>query len=185
MRGAWNRSWASLASAHHGAWSEHIVRAFHLRMLHLGRVRRWGPCGENRTCKECGKPVSVTGDSAGPFQKNLKTSTARTAGALGQPENCRRLSDSPSYARAGGGLSQGRLVQALAVHRVWRLRGPGCDVVNCKQKGSRAERGCCVRILEAAGYVCTKAGGSLGVFEANASWYSTAASSWKGCSDGP
>jgi Holliday junction resolvase len=36
--------------------------------------------------------------------------------------------------------------------------------VNTKAKGSRAERRC-IRILEAAGYVCTKAGGSLGVFD--------------------
>jgi Holliday junction resolvase len=36
--------------------------------------------------------------------------------------------------------------------------------VNCKAKGARAERRC-IRILEAAGYVCTKAGGSLGVFD--------------------
>lgn len=33
-----------------------------------------------------------------------------------------------------------------------------------KQKGSRAERKA-IRILEAAGYCCTKAGGSLGVFD--------------------
>jgi Holliday junction resolvase len=33
--------------------------------------------------------------------------------------------------------------------------------VNGKAKGSRAERRA-IRILEAAGYVCTKAGGSLG-----------------------
>jgi Holliday junction resolvase len=33
-----------------------------------------------------------------------------------------------------------------------------------KRKGSRAELRC-IRILEAAGYVCTKAGGSLGVFD--------------------
>lgn len=33
-----------------------------------------------------------------------------------------------------------------------------------KAKGSRAERKC-IRILESAGYVCTKAGGSLGVFD--------------------
>lgn len=33
-----------------------------------------------------------------------------------------------------------------------------------KQKGARAERKC-IRILEAAGYCCTKAGGSLGVFD--------------------
>ena len=33
-----------------------------------------------------------------------------------------------------------------------------------KRKGSRGERRC-IRILEAAGYVCTKAGGSLGVFD--------------------
>ena len=36
--------------------------------------------------------------------------------------------------------------------------------MNCKAKGSRAERRC-IRILEAAGYVCTKAGGSLGMFD--------------------
>jgi Holliday junction resolvase len=33
-----------------------------------------------------------------------------------------------------------------------------------KAKGSRAERRA-IRILEAAGYCCTKAGGSLGVFD--------------------
>lgn len=33
-----------------------------------------------------------------------------------------------------------------------------------KRKGSNAERRC-IRILEAAGYVCTKAGGSLGAFD--------------------
>lgn len=33
-----------------------------------------------------------------------------------------------------------------------------------KRKGSRAELRA-IRILEAAGYVCTKAGGSLGVFD--------------------
>ena len=36
--------------------------------------------------------------------------------------------------------------------------------MNCKAKGSRAERRC-ICILEAAGYVCTKAGGSLGMFD--------------------
>jgi Holliday junction resolvase len=36
--------------------------------------------------------------------------------------------------------------------------------VNTKAKGSRAERRA-VKILEAAGYLCTKAGGSLGVFD--------------------
>jgi Holliday junction resolvase len=35
---------------------------------------------------------------------------------------------------------------------------------NAKAKGTRAERRA-IRILEAAGYVCTKAGGSLGVFD--------------------
>lgn len=33
-----------------------------------------------------------------------------------------------------------------------------------KRKGSRAELKC-IRILEMAGYCCTKAGGSLGVFD--------------------
>ena len=33
-----------------------------------------------------------------------------------------------------------------------------------KAKGSRAELRC-IRILETAGYICTKAGGSLGVFD--------------------
>ena len=33
-----------------------------------------------------------------------------------------------------------------------------------KRKGTRAELKC-IRILEAAGYCCTKAGGSLGVFD--------------------
>lgn len=33
-----------------------------------------------------------------------------------------------------------------------------------KRKGSRAELRC-IRILEAAGYCCTKAGGSLGIFD--------------------
>jgi Holliday junction resolvase len=36
--------------------------------------------------------------------------------------------------------------------------------LNCKRKGSRAELKA-IRILEAAGYVCTKAGGSLGLFD--------------------
>jgi Holliday junction resolvase len=36
--------------------------------------------------------------------------------------------------------------------------------VNAKAKGSRAERRA-IRLLEAAGYVCTKAGGSLGLFD--------------------
>lgn len=36
--------------------------------------------------------------------------------------------------------------------------------MNTKAKGSRAERRA-IRILEAAGYVCTKAGGSLGLFD--------------------
>jgi Holliday junction resolvase len=36
--------------------------------------------------------------------------------------------------------------------------------VNCKAKGGRAERRC-IRILEAPGYVCNKAGGSLGIFD--------------------
>lgn len=33
-----------------------------------------------------------------------------------------------------------------------------------KAKGTRAERKA-IRLLEAAGYVCTKAGGSLGIFD--------------------
>jgi Holliday junction resolvase len=37
-------------------------------------------------------------------------------------------------------------------------------MINGKRKGSRAERRA-IRILEAAGYVCTKAGGSLGMFD--------------------
>ena len=37
-------------------------------------------------------------------------------------------------------------------------------VKNAKAKGSRAERRC-VKILEASGYLCTKAGGSLGLFD--------------------
>jgi Holliday junction resolvase len=36
--------------------------------------------------------------------------------------------------------------------------------MKAKAKGSRAERRA-MRILEAAGYVCTKAGGSLGLFD--------------------
>lgn len=36
--------------------------------------------------------------------------------------------------------------------------------MNAKAKGGRAERRAIV-ILEAAGYVCTKAGGSLGLFD--------------------
>lgn len=36
--------------------------------------------------------------------------------------------------------------------------------MNAKAKGSRAERRA-ITILEAAGYVCTKAGGSLGLFD--------------------
>ena len=35
---------------------------------------------------------------------------------------------------------------------------------NAKRKGARAERRC-VKLLEAAGYLCTKAGGSLGLFD--------------------
>jgi Holliday junction resolvase len=35
---------------------------------------------------------------------------------------------------------------------------------NAKAKGARAERRA-IRLLEAAGYYCTKAGGSLGVFD--------------------
>lgn len=35
---------------------------------------------------------------------------------------------------------------------------------NAKAKGTRAERRA-IRILEAAGYACTKAGGSLGIFD--------------------
>jgi len=37
-------------------------------------------------------------------------------------------------------------------------------MLNTKRKGARAERRA-IAILEAAGYVCTKAGGSLGVFD--------------------
>lgn len=40
---------------------------------------------------------------------------------------------------------------------------PLCNV-NAKAKGTRAER-LAIRILEAAGYVCTKAGASLGLFD--------------------
>lgn len=36
--------------------------------------------------------------------------------------------------------------------------------MNAKQKGARAERRA-MRILEAAGYICTRAGGSLGPFD--------------------
>jgi Holliday junction resolvase len=36
--------------------------------------------------------------------------------------------------------------------------------MNCKAKGSRAERRA-IRLLKAAGYLCTKAGGSLGLFD--------------------
>lgn len=36
--------------------------------------------------------------------------------------------------------------------------------MNGKAKGSRAERKA-IRLLEASGYVCTKAGGSLGLFD--------------------
>lgn len=36
--------------------------------------------------------------------------------------------------------------------------------MNAKAKGSRAERRA-MHILEAAGYLCTKAGGSLGLFD--------------------
>jgi Holliday junction resolvase len=36
--------------------------------------------------------------------------------------------------------------------------------MNTKAKGTRAERRA-IRILEAAGYCCTKAGGSLGLFD--------------------
>jgi Holliday junction resolvase len=36
--------------------------------------------------------------------------------------------------------------------------------MNCKAKGSRAERRA-VKVLESLGYVCTKAGGSLGLFD--------------------
>jgi Holliday junction resolvase len=38
------------------------------------------------------------------------------------------------------------------------------QALNTKAKGTRAERRC-LRILEAAGYCCTKAGGSLGAFD--------------------
>ncbi len=37
-------------------------------------------------------------------------------------------------------------------------------MLHTKRKGSRAERRA-IRILERAGYVCTKAGGSLGLFD--------------------
>jgi Holliday junction resolvase len=37
-------------------------------------------------------------------------------------------------------------------------------MLNAKQKGARAERRA-MAILEAAGYICTKAGGSLGAFD--------------------
>jgi len=37
-------------------------------------------------------------------------------------------------------------------------------IKNCKRKGSAAELKA-IRILEAAGYRCTKAGGSLGLFD--------------------
>lgn len=36
--------------------------------------------------------------------------------------------------------------------------------MNAKAKGARAERRA-IRLLEASGYVCTKAGGSLGLFD--------------------
>jgi Holliday junction resolvase len=36
--------------------------------------------------------------------------------------------------------------------------------MNCKAKGTRAEHRA-IRLLEAAGYVCTRAGGSLGLFD--------------------
>src|SRR5262245_10282149 len=36
--------------------------------------------------------------------------------------------------------------------------------MNTKRKGSRAEHRC-IRLLEAAGYLCTRAGASLGVFD--------------------
>jgi Holliday junction resolvase len=36
--------------------------------------------------------------------------------------------------------------------------------MNCKGKGARGERKA-IRLLEAAGYCCTKAGGSLGLFD--------------------
>ena len=36
--------------------------------------------------------------------------------------------------------------------------------MNSKAKGTRAERRA-IRILETAGYICTKAGGSLGLFD--------------------
>lgn len=36
--------------------------------------------------------------------------------------------------------------------------------MNAKAKGSRAERRA-IRILERAGYLCTKSGGSLGIFD--------------------
>ena len=36
--------------------------------------------------------------------------------------------------------------------------------MNAKRKGSRAEHRC-IAVLEAAGYICTKAGGSLGLFD--------------------
>ena len=45
-----------------------------------------------------------------------------------------------------------------------RQRADARMAVNPKAKGSRAERRA-IRLLEAAGYVCTKAGGSLGLFD--------------------
>lgn len=36
--------------------------------------------------------------------------------------------------------------------------------MNCKKKGSKNERKS-IKLLETAGYTCTKAGGSLGVFD--------------------
>jgi len=36
--------------------------------------------------------------------------------------------------------------------------------MNAKRKGTRAEHRA-IRILEAAGYICTRAGGSLGLFD--------------------
>lgn len=36
--------------------------------------------------------------------------------------------------------------------------------INSKRKGTKAERKC-IDLLEATGYICTKAGGSLGLFD--------------------
>jgi len=62
--------------------------------------------------------------------------------------------------RAADPLREGPHVELSARHLV----RAGRREMNTKRKGTRAERRA-IAILEAAGYCCTKAGGSLGVFD--------------------